>query len=425
MPFEVWPDAYDPYPIVPISDELLALIAQDAQAALATLEQLPQAPIQQPVPSAPPIAPEAQPVEPEPLPTSPEPQALPDIEARPGELRAFGAFMYDVYADAVIGEDVTDHDSAVMAASMQAIMNEPEIVSAVVGASSPQAAMGILFALAEDELPVGIEMSILASALSSTKPEEFLGYAQSLVVLEATTGGNRAAELLYQMTTVGEGQLAVDILAEAAKEIGGWEPAEGFPVSFVNDLSDVVPDATTGTRGITLIPNPGMEYPRLFGLPPHSDVSSWVADRAVSGSMGIYVSPQTFLNIAGDAPHTATGDLLAIYIEEVIHSHQYNLYEHAGDSAGTIIRVINRAVQDAYGNAWEYEAKRYILSLADAGNLHISGEQREHLVNTMRPGNYANISGATGFPDIYSFPNDWMPGYWVEDWKAEQEHPPY
>jgi hypothetical protein len=111
------------------------------------------------------------------------------------------------------------------------------------------------------------------------------------------------------------------------------------------------------------------------------------------------------------APRPAFDDLLAIYLEEVGHSWQE--YLHETDGLGRGARTRQTSWEDGLYrlNGWEYQVKRYILSL-DGNLLALSQEERERLYADMCAGDgYANPLGrsvsAYGAPSGWPNPQGW------------------
>jgi hypothetical protein len=70
-------------------------------------------------------------------------------------------------------------------------------------------------------------------------------------------------------------------------------------------------------------------------------------------------------------------DMLSVYIEEVGHSWQEYLFETEGRGSGERTRLISAFESQYWGPGWEYQVKRYILSLNSTWLSLSRAERRE------------------------------------------------
>lgn len=211
-----------------------------------------------------------------------------------------------------------------------------------------------------------------------------------IMVLSASTtalavgpgnAGNVKNTDLYALVESGQGQLAVEQLAALAKQTGGWAPAPGDTVQFDNTLARNV-------RGSV----------QIVDQPPFECLDARLAKFAqncsadlVSNQQQVRLGRATFAVTLPDGSTTARDldDSLSTLIEEAAHSWQEYLFETDGQGG-------NRTRETSYEDwlywapGWEYQAKRYILSL-DGTLLHLTAEERSEFLGAIcRADGYAN-----------------------------------
>jgi hypothetical protein len=202
----------------------------------------------------------------------------------------------------------------------------------------------------------------------------------------------------YTMMLAGNPGSALDTLAEIAFEQGHWAPAPGDVLVFDPGMPAVV-------RGEVRMAD-------FLPLECRDEKLRRMLEVCMVGVSSheseVRFGPALFSNRAEDGqtvPRPAFDDLLSTFIEETGHSWQEYLYETEGRGSGErVIRIGWESVQ-YYAHGFEYQVKRYILSL-DGGWLALSDSEREWL--------YTDICDADGYANpvgrpvpAYGPPPDW------------------
>lgn len=207
---------------------------------------------------------------------------------------------------------------------------------------------------------------------------------------------------LQKMALEGEGQLAIEIIALEARRRGAWAPAIGDRVVYDEKLA-------FPTRGVVLVVDvPPAECGMPLGI--NSTPSVCQIDLTTRQNQ-IRFGFALFMDAADHSHLTAADDLLAVYIEEMGHSWQEYMWETDGRLDGE--RHITTWEEDAQlRRGWEYQAKRYLLSL-DGTWLALSTGERALLVGQIcAPDGYANPKGwlypPYGPPPGWPNPTGWI-----------------
>ncbi len=177
---------------------------------------------------------------------------------------------------------------------------------------------------------------------------------------------------LYELTLNHDGGGAVQQLAVMANMRGKWGPAPGDSVVYDPELALSVRAAV-----------------QIADLPP-AECADGMMNRHTGRACDFDLTEQqdtvrfgysTFVDVADDgsmAPRLTPDDLLAVYIEEVGHSWQEYLYETEGRGRGERTRLTSWAMSEYWAAGWEYQVKRYVLSL-DGTWLTLSGAAQDEL----------------------------------------------
>lgn len=208
---------------------------------------------------------------------------------------------------------------------------------------------------------------------------------------------------LYAIVAEGDGALAVQLMAVEAMQRGGWAVAPGDSPVYDADLALPV----RGSVQIIDVPPAECSDPRLRRLTARCTQGLTHEQNLVRfGRM-------TFSDLDCDGnlvPRALADDILATYIEEAGHSWQEYLYETEGRATGPRTRPISWDDSLYLTPGWEYQVKRYILSL-DGVWLVLSAEYRAELTHAIcKTANgtstgYANPTGHAVLP--YGAPPGW------------------
>jgi hypothetical protein len=220
---------------------------------------------------------------------------------------------------------------------------------------------------------------------------------------------------LYELALNGQGGQAVDQLAGMALAVGGWEPAPGDWLVFDAALAWSV-------RGSV----------QAVDQPPFECLDARLA-RFATGCTEDYTSHQQEVRLGrgafvvrqadgSETPRQSVDDALSTLVEEVAHSWQEFLFESDG-RCETRLHLTTYEDWLYWAHGWEYQAKRYVLSL-DGSLLHLSaGERAEFLRAVCQTGGYANPTGhhvppygpPAGWPNPAGWPtSDPTPGEFAQ-----------
>lgn len=203
---------------------------------------------------------------------------------------------------------------------------------------------------------------------------------------------------LYQMVQNGQVEEAVQIVVAAGYERGGWGPAPGDVVVFDANL----PPEIGGQVNIIDLPFLECIDAKPPWVPADCQRDFTYQQNQVRLGYGLFAPPHADGN---PGPWSTFDDLLSVYIEEVGHSWQEYLYETGGLGSGPRTRQTRSEDGNYRFTGWEYQIKRYILSL-DGSWLALSAEQHNRLRADMcTEGGYANPVGRR--MDAYGPPSGW------------------
>ncbi len=200
---------------------------------------------------------------------------------------------------------------------------------------------------------------------------------------------------LADLVRNGQGEVALQQVAEFAQQLGGWMPAPGDELVFDPYMSRKV-------RGSSLDYD---ELPDCADPQVSPDEAACIRqfrtlERQVRFGRSLFTTPA---EDGTDQPRPAFDDLLSTYIEEVGHSWQEYLYETNGQGSGARTRQTSKAESERWAAGREYQIKRYILSL-DGTLFTLSDEQRDTLRTQICEG-YANPLGHN--VPLYRAPQGW------------------
>jgi hypothetical protein len=209
---------------------------------------------------------------------------------------------------------------------------------------------------------------------------------------------------LYELTLNGNGDLAVQQLAEIALARGGWGPAPEDSVVYDPDL------ALSVRASVHIVDLPPGEC--TDPMMKHHTGSECNIDFTRQQDL-VRFGYSAFVEVAEDgslAPRLSVDDLLSVYIEEVGHSWQEYLYETGGRGSGER-KSTSWEASKYWGSGWEYQAKMYILSL-DGTWLTLSDAERAEVKTAIcAEGGYANPTKSAlstyGPPPGWPNPQGW------------------
>lgn len=180
---------------------------------------------------------------------------------------------------------------------------------------------------------------------------------------------------LHALVSEGDGALAVQFTAAEAAQRGGWAAAPGESLAYDAELARPV----RGAVRIVDVPPVECSDPRLHRL------TARCTQELTHEQNLVRFGCMTFSDLDSDGtltPRALPDDILATYIEEVGHSWQEYLYETEGRASGPRTRAITWDDSLYFTPGWEYQVKRYILSL-DGVWLRLSDEYRAELTHAI------------------------------------------
>lgn len=217
---------------------------------------------------------------------------------------------------------------------------------------------------------------------------------------------------LIILSTQGEGQMAVNVVYEAAQEAGNWGPAPGDSVVYDRFMMRQIRGAVIDFDDIpaqcyddTLVANPGECEANFREL-----------------EIQVRFGPSFFTTPTEEGKDIRQADdVLATFIEEVGHSWQEYAYETQGAMSGARQRQTSLSEAERWARGREYQIKMYILHL-DGEYLDLSAEERElMLMHICQSDGYANPMGAE--VPSYGAPPNWVNGdAWVTSAPTLSEH---
>lgn len=193
---------------------------------------------------------------------------------------------------------------------------------------------------------------------------------------------------LLAMANNGEEQAALQLVANEATARGGWMPAPGDTIVYDPGL----PRLTRGS--VLMIDTPPVECAdaRLSrGLDACTRDFGRHQNQIRFGA-AMFFTPEHDGSLR---PRSVFDDLLSTYIEEVAHSWQEYLYETEGEGSGPRTRQTPWEEGHYWAAGWEYQAKRYILSL-DGSLLALSHEEHNQLLTDICAEGYVLYANPMG-----------------------------
>lgn len=230
-----------------------------------------------------------------------------------------------------------------------------------------------------------------------------LAASQLMQVHRATATGPDTTQV-KAMVENKQTQAAMDILIQAASERGGWEPAPDNTVIY----DPALPRNVRAEVMVRDLPPSECTVPRLARITEECGLDLVSQQDLVRFGHSTFVNPQP----DGTAlPRPTFDDLLSTYIEELSHSWQEYLFETEGLGSGPRVRHTSWEDASYWSHGWEYQAKRYVLSL-DGSLLFLSDAEREALKGSICKDNgYANPMGyavpSHGAPTGWPHPEGW------------------
>lgn len=178
-----------------------------------------------------------------------------------------------------------------------------------------------------------------------------------------------------------QGDIAVQRLADIARERGGWASAPGDVAVFDASMLRL---KRASTVAIDVPPTDCAVSTK--GEPQNLDCGRDFQHQQHQLRFGrlTFMSPLS----NGTFQPRRLDDMLSVYIEEVGHSWQEYCYETEGRCAGERTRPTTWRAGKRLVTGWEYQVKRYILSL-DGQQLILSESERTELMSAICEG-YAN-----------------------------------
>lgn len=208
-------------------------------------------------------------------------------------------------------------------------------------------------------------------------------------------------QALYQMAENGQGQDALQAVANVARDAGNWQAAPGDAIAFDRYMPRTVRGAV-----IDFDEMPDCDNPMVSPDPQMCRDDFRMKESQVRFGMSFFTTE------ADDGLEYRTpDDVLATYIEETGHSWQEYLFETDGNGDGS--RLHETTMDDAkfWSAGREYQVKMYILNL-DGKLLELSDSQRSMLLAQVCEGDaYANPLGkevpSYGAPANWPYPEGW------------------
>lgn len=199
---------------------------------------------------------------------------------------------------------------------------------------------------------------------------------------------------VFDLVQAGQGDAAVALLEQSARELGFSGPAPGDTVVYKANLKR---DRRGGTLDFDQVP---MDICQRSPLGTEECIAAFRTQE-----QQVWLGPTTFVNPTenGEVARPVFGDVLSTYIEETGHSWQEYLYETEGRGTGSRTRQTTSAESERWVMGREYQIKAYILFL-DGKVIELSDQQRDALTYSICEG-YANPLNAEVPP--YGAPAGW------------------
>lgn len=239
-----------------------------------------------------------------------------------------------------------------------------------------------------------------------------------VVYPHASADTNTAVNLdvgdLYTMSVNGNGQFAVEQVADVAFNIGHWQPAPGDMVTYDEYMSIYVRGSIVDYDEVPAICRDKFQVPD-----PVECVESFRRQETqVRFGRSLFSTPLE----DGSVSLRAADDIVSTYIEEVGHSWQEYAFETDGLMSGERLHITTLAEAEYWKNGREYQIKMYLLGL-DGNMLELSAQERINLVKSICMSEYDY-----GYPigheiPSYGPPHDWPhPELWPINAPAEITH---
>ena len=219
---------------------------------------------------------------------------------------------------------------------------------------------------------------------------------------------------LYTMSQEGNGQLAVEQVANVAYDLGLWQPAPGDTVAYDYLMSAKFRGAMIDFDDVPAICRDKNQIPD-----PQACVESFrTQETQVRFGRSFFSTPQA----DGTITLRIADDIIGTYIEEVGHSWQEYAFETDGRMSGERAHPTSLTDAEYWAAGREYQIKMYILGL-DGEVLELSAEERTNLVTSVcDSGNTYAYPIGREVPS-YSAPANWPhPEYWPTSTPTRSEH---
>lgn len=227
---------------------------------------------------------------------------------------------------------------------------------------------------------------------------------QMMVALHPTFAAGPDLVSLYDLVQTGQGSVALEQVSAYAEQVGGWGPAPGNTVVY----DPALPWNVRAEVMVRDLPPGECAIPRLARFTEECGLDLVSQQDLVRFGRSTFVNPQPDGSVL---LRPAFDDLLSTYIEELSHSWQEYLFETEGLGSGPRVLQTNWEDVSYWSHGWEYQAKRYVLSL-DGILLSLSDEEREALKRYICDDDgYANPLGhevpGYGAPAGWPNPDGW------------------
>ncbi len=220
---------------------------------------------------------------------------------------------------------------------------------------------------------------------------------------------------LYDMSLNGNGQFAVEQVADVAFNLGYWQPAPGDTVIYDDLMSIYVRGAIVDYDEVPAICRDKFQVPD-----PVECVEVFRRQETqVRFGRSFFSTP----NEDGSVSLRAADDIVSTYIEEVGHSWQEYAFETDGVMSGERLHTTTMADAEYWKNGREYQVKMYLLGL-DGNILELTAQERTNLVKSVCLEDGKDYAYPIGHEvPTYGPPNDWpYPEFWPTTTPTYDEH---
>ncbi len=233
------------------------------------------------------------------------------------------------------------------------------------------------------------------SLMGPLRYESYIAEAKGILYRELYSGGNCGVEILNNVRLLDHGQLAVEILAQAANDFGPWAPPPEYEITYASTLS---------VRG-QVVP--------IFSIEVYSTTLSlcfepqdWCKNNYeiyVQQNQIIKFGPGLFLlnpNDSASPLRPNTGDMFSTFIEE--SGHAWQILQTGGFSESPD----NPEALEEKNTGYEFQVKAYVLYLSQNG-IELSSQQMGRLCQDITiPGGYGYVDENDTLPNA-SPPDNW------------------